>query len=64
MKKFKITIYLRLSKEDDKHIESESITNQKLVLTEFVTNNKELELVSIKIDDGYGRSNFDRPAFK
>lgn len=64
MKKFKTTIYLRLSKEDDKHIESESITNQKLMLTEFVTNNKELELVSIKIDDGYGGSNFDRPAFK
>uniref|UniRef100_UPI0029427FF3 recombinase family protein n=1 Tax=uncultured Tyzzerella sp. TaxID=2321398 RepID=UPI0029427FF3 len=50
--------------EDDKHIESESITNQKLMLKEFVTNNKELELVSIKIDDGYGGSNFDRPAFK
>lgn len=64
MKKFKTTIYLRLSKEDDKHIESESITNQKLMLKEFVTNNKELELVSIKIDDGYGGSNFDRPAFK
>lgn len=64
MKRFKTAIYLRLSKEDDKHIESESITNQKLMLKEFVTNNKELELVSIKIDDGYGGSNFDRPAFK
>ena len=64
MKRFKTAIYLRLSKEDDKHIESESITNQKLMLKEFVTNNKELELVSIKIDDGYGRSNFDRPDFK
>lgn len=64
MKKFKTTIYLRLSKEDEKNIESESITNQKLMLTDFVNNNKELELVSTKIDDGYSGSNFDRPAFK
>lgn len=64
MKRFKTAIYLRLSKEDEKNSESESITNQKLMLTDFVNNNKELELVSTKIDDGYGGSNFDRPAFK
>ncbi len=64
MKKFKTCIYLRLSKEDEKNYESESIKNQKVMLTEFVNNNNELELVSTRIDDGYSGSDFERPAFK
>ena len=34
------------------------------MLTEFVNNREDLELVSIRIDDGYSGGNFDRPAFK
>ena len=34
------------------------------MLTEFLNNREDLELVSIKVDDGYSGSNFDRPAFK
>ncbi len=64
MEKYKVAIYLRISKEDKKNIESESITNQKLMLIDFVNNKDDLELVSIKIDDGYSGSNFERPAFK
>lgn len=64
MEKFKTSIYLRISKEDEKNNESESIINQKILLTQFVNNEEDLELVSIKIDDGYSGSNFDRPAFK
>ena len=64
MKKYKVAIYLRISKEDDKNFESESIINQKIMLTEFVNSREDLELVSIRIDDGYSGGNFERPAFK
>ncbi len=64
MKKFKTSLYLRLSKEDEKVGESESIVNQKILLKNFIKSNEDLELVSIKIDDGYSGSNFERPAFK
>lgn len=64
MKKFKTCLYLRLSKEDDKNRESESISNQKLMLLNFLNNNQDLKLASIKIDDGYSGSDFNRPAFQ
>lgn len=64
MKTFKVAMYLRLSKEDDKNIESESITNQKVMLTEFINNSEDLELISTRVDDGYSGSDFERPAFK
>lgn len=66
MKKYKVAMYLRLSKEDtnkDKN-ESESILNQKQMINAFINEREDLELVSVKIDDGYSGSNFDRPAFK
>ena len=50
---FKVAIYIRLSKEDvDKgYDESESITNQKALLTEYVEKlGWEYELVDIYID--------------
>ena len=64
MSKFKTSLYLRLSKEDEKVGESESIINQKIMLTDFVNSKDDLELVSIKVDDGYSGGNFERPAFK
>ncbi len=64
MKKFNTSLYLRLSKEDEKTGESESIGNQKTLLLDFINNNDDLNLVSIKIDDGYSGKDFERPAFK
>ena len=66
MKKYKVAMYLRLSKEDinKSRNESESILNQKQMINTFINEREDLELVSIKIDDGYSGSNFDRPAFK
>ena len=61
--KYRVAIYIRLSKEDiDKHEESLSITNQKNVLKSYVKEN-EYELYDIYIDDGYTGTNFERPAF-
>ena len=64
---YKVAIYIRLSKEDvDKgYDESESITNQKSLLTEYVENlGWEYELVETYIDPGYTGTNFNRPDFQ
>ena len=59
-----VGLYIRLSREDDdKTLESESIINQKSLLTQYVKENN-LRLVDIYIDDGYSGTNFDRPEFK
>ena len=63
---YKVAIYIRLSKEDekdDKEKDSESVTNQRNILLKFVKDNG-YELVDVYIDDGYTRTNFDRPEFK
>lgn len=44
--------------------ESNSISNQKLLLEGFIDAHDDLKLVDIFIDDGYSGSNFDRPEFQ
>ena len=57
-------IYIRLSREDDdKVMMSESITNQKSLLLQYVKENN-LRVYDIYIDDGYSGTNFERPDFK
>ena len=56
-------LYLRLSKEDEKNCESESIINQKIILAYFI-NNKDLKLIFIRIDVRYSNSDFEYPVFK
>ena len=59
-----VGLYIRLSREDDDKVsESQSIINQKSLLTQYVKEN-DLRLVDIYIDDGYSGTNFDRPEFK
>lgn len=63
----RLVIYLRLSKEDD-YIkdESNSITNQRLLLRSYVRNHpdlKDMEIIEIK-DDGYTGKTMDRPGMK
>ncbi|WP_455714861.1 recombinase family protein [Anaerosporobacter sp.] len=63
-------IYLRLSKEDheltgyNEKKESNSITNQKLLINEFLKTMSEVVIYDYYIDDGYSGTNFDRPDFK
>lgn len=60
---YNVGIYIRLSREDDdKGLESASITNQRSLLIQYVKENN-LKLVDIYIDDGYSGTNFDRPDF-
>lgn len=59
-------LYLRLSRDDDERTkESDSIANQKLILTSYIDEKQdELKLYDIYTDDGWSGTNFDRPDFK
>ncbi len=63
LEKYSVGLYIRLSREDDDKVyESESITNQKSLLLQYVDENN-LDIYDIYIDDGYSGTSFDRPAF-
>ena len=44
--------------------ESNSITNQKLIMDNYLKEHREYKLVDYYIDDGYSGTNFDRPEFQ
>ena len=56
-------IYLRLSKEDGdvaegSRLESNSISNQKDLIMDFVGKHPEIHIHSIRVDDGYSGVDF------
>ena len=62
-------IYVRLPKEDGDVAtagkrESNSISNQKDLIKNFLKDKKDIVVVSERVDDGYSGSNFERPAFQ
>ena len=60
---YNVGLYIRLSREDDDKTQiSESITNQKSLLLQYVKENN-LRVYDIYIDDGYSGTNFDRLDF-
>lgn len=64
MSKYKVSGYIRLSKEDKIKDESNSVTNQKAIIDSYVKKNEDLELIEFYIDDGYSGTTFDRPEYK
>ena len=65
---FNVGIYIRLSQEDkdkDKKYESdsESVINQRELLTNYVKNNN-FNLIGEYVDDGYSGTDFERPGFQ
>lgn len=56
-------LYIRLSKEDEAEGPSQSVTNQKSLLNEFVRQHR-LPVYDTYIDDGWSGTNFDRPDFQ
>ena len=56
-------VYVRLSKEDGDKIESDSITSQKDILSEYVKQKDDIKISDFYIDDGWSGANFERPAF-
>ena len=60
----KFASYLRLSIEDGDKVESNSISNQRLLVKSYTENHPEIHIVEEYVDDGYTGTNFDRPGFK
>ncbi len=61
--------YVRLSKEDlqsasGAKTESNSISNQKQLILDFVSDKNDITIVSIREDDGYTGTDYDRPDFQ
>lgn len=67
---YKAAIYLRLSRDDGdfscsgEKLESNSISNQRLVIMDFLKKCPEITFVREYCDDGYTGANFDRPDFQ
>lgn len=69
IKIYKAAIYVRLSKEDGdvsdaSKAESNSISNQKELIKDFLKDKQDIVIVSEHVDDGYSGVNFERPAFQ
>ncbi len=68
-KVYRASIYLRLSKEDGdvttgSKNESNSISNQKSLIMDYLKDKPEIQVVSIREDDGYSGVDFNRPSFQ
>lgn len=60
---YRAALYIRLSKEDESVGPSQSVTNQRSILDEFVEKHH-LQVYDTYVDDGWSGTNFDRPAFR
>ena len=60
---YHVALYIRLSKEDENEGPSESVTNQKSLLDDFVKKHR-LSVYDTYIDDGWSGTSFDRPDFQ
>ena len=60
---YHVALYIRLSKEDENEGPSQSVTNQKSLLNEFVKQHR-LRVYDTYIDDGWSGTSFDRPDFQ
>ena len=61
---YRAAIYVRLSKEDGdlddvRKAESNSISNQKSLILNYLKDKEDIEIVSIREDDGYSGATFD-----
>lgn len=60
---YKAAIYIRLSVEDGDKEESNSITNQRMLLNQFLKDNSDIEVYDYYTDDGFSGTTFNRPGF-
>ena len=64
LKENRITaLYCRLSQDDGREGESNSIVNQKALLNEYARKNR-FKNLQFFVDDGYSGTTFERPAFR
>ena len=63
IEQYKVGIYLRLSREDERLGESGSISTQRDLLLNYIRDNN-LIFIDEYVDDGYSGTTFDRPGFQ
>lgn len=63
VKGYKTAIYVRLSREDERKIESESVENQMEFLKDYVAKDASLLLTDVYVDRHVTGTKFDRPEF-
>lgn len=56
--------YYHLSKDDGDKGESNSISNQRKLINEFISTRDDIKLIREEYDDGYTGTNFERPGFQ
>lgn len=66
---YRAALYARLSKEDldsarGNKAESNSIQNQKQLMLDYLRDKADIQVVSIREDDGYTGTDYDRPQFQ
>lgn len=60
---YRAALYIRLSREDGDKTESDSVVNQKRLLTNFAQSQPDIASYRYYVDDGWSGANFDRPDF-
>ena len=50
-------------RDDGDKEESDSISNQKELIREYLRSKSEIQIASVHVDDGYSGVDFNRPAF-
>jgi len=61
---WRVAGYFRLSREDGDNDESDSIKNQRDLVTYYLKKESNLKSIDYYIDDGYSGTSFKRPSFK
>ncbi len=61
---FYAAVYIRLSREDGDKEESDSVSNQRKLLTEYASKLENLMIYDTYVDDGYTGTSFKRPGFQ
>lgn len=61
---FNVAEYIRLSREDGDKAESDSVGNQRKLITDYLKGKDDFILYDTYVDDGYTGTNFKRPAFQ
>lgn len=61
---YSAALYIRLSREDGDKEESDSVVNQKKILTGYLKDQPDISFYDLYVDDGYTGTNFERPGFK
>lgn len=64
VKIYRVVIYLRLSVDDGDSRESDSISNQRLLIESYLAGKAEFTVTKVCVDDGFTGTNFNRPGFQ